>query len=125
MDKAKRYSDEDLEEFRVLILKKLMLAKRNYNLLKSAVMDCDEYDSADSSPVYKTLEEGGTSLSREETSRLANRQLQFIQNLNSALKRIDNKTYGICRITGQLISKERLRAVPHATLSIEAKKQRI
>lgn len=123
MSKEKRYSDEELEEFRTLILEKLTIAERDYNLLKSTVIDRDENETIDSSPVYKTLGEGGAALSREETSRLAQRQLQFIQSLRSALKRIENKTYGICRITRQLIPKERLRAVPHATLSIEAKKK--
>ncbi|BAG83509.1 MAG: TraR/DksA C4-type zinc finger protein [Candidatus Azobacteroides pseudotrichonymphae] len=124
MSKGKRYSDEELEEFRTLILEKLTIAEQDYNLLKSTLVDRDGNDTIDSSPVYKTLEEGGAALSREETNRLAQRQLQFMQSLKAALKRIENKTYGICRITGELIPKKRLRAVPHSTLSIEAKKKK-
>ncbi|MDR2520826.1 MAG: TraR/DksA C4-type zinc finger protein [Bacteroidales bacterium OttesenSCG-928-I14] len=120
MNKIKRYADKDLEEFRVLVLNKLIVAERNYDLLKSTTAEKSEFDVIDSSS-KSPLNEGEHFLSREENTRLLQRQFQFIQNLKSALKRIENKTYGICRITGKLIPKERLRAVPHATLSIEAK----
>ena len=116
-----RYSDAELEEFREIILEKLAVAKRDYEMLKGGVTNADGNDTADTSPTFKVLEEGATTLSKEETGRLAQRQMKFIQNLQAALVRIENKTYGICRATGKLIPKERLRAVPHATLSIEAK----
>ena len=104
-------------------MEKLQLAERDYEKLKSSIMNADGNDTDDTSPTYKVLEEGASTLSKEETTRLASRQLKFIQNLQAALVRIENKTYGICRETGKLIPKERLRAVPHATLSIEAKQQ--
>ena len=113
MAEKTRYSDAELEEFRAIILEKLEKAKKDYDLLRS--------DVADTSPTFKVLEEGAATLSKEEAGRLAQRQMKFIQNLQAALIRIENKTYGICRETGKLIPKERLRAVPHATLSIEAK----
>lgn len=116
-----RYSDEDLDEFRELILEKLNKAKEEYETLRSAVTNNDGNDVSDTSPTFKVLEEGASTLSKEEAGRLAQRQMKFIQNLQAALIRIENKTYGICRETGNLIPKERLRAVPHATLSIEAK----
>ena len=103
--------------------KKLELAERDYERLKSSIMNKDGNDTDDTSPTYKVLEEGANTLSKEETTRLAARQLKFIQGLQAALIRIENKTYGICRETGKLIPKERLRAVPHATLSIEAKNE--
>ena len=99
-------------------------AKREYEMLRAAVMNADSNDTTDTSPTFKILEEGASTLSKEEAGRLAQRQLKFIQNLQAALIRIENGTYGICRETGKLIPKERLRAVPHATLSIEAKKAR-
>ena len=117
MAEKTRYSDAELEEFRAIILEKLEIAKRDYELLRSGVTNSDGNDVADTSPTFKVLEEGASTLSKEEAGRLA----QFIQNLQAALIRIENKTYGICRETGKLIPKERLRAVPHATLSIEAK----
>ena len=117
----KIYSDAELEEFRAIIMEKLQLAERDYEKLKSSIMNTDGNDTDDTSPTYKVLEEGANTLSKEETTRLAARQLKFIQNLRAALVRIENKTYGICRETGKLIPAERLRAVPHATLSIEAK----
>lgn len=121
-DKVKtRYSDEELVEFRELIMEKLEQAQRDYDLLKSVLSHSDGNDTLDTSPTFKVLEEGAMVLSREETGKLAQRQEKFIQHLKAALIRIENKTYGICRETGQLISKERLRAVPHATLSIDAK----
>ena len=123
MAEKTRYSDAELEEFRQLILEKLELAKRDYEQLKQSLMNQDGNDVEDTSPTYKVLEEGANTLSKEETMRLAQRQLKFIQGLQSALIRIENKTYGICRETGKLIPKERLRAVPIATLSIEAKQK--
>ena len=116
-----RYTDEELQEFRELILKKLDKAKDDYELLKSAITQSESNDIQDTSPTFKVLEEGAATLSKEEAGRLAQRQQKFIQHLQAALVRIENKTYGICRETGKLISKERLRVVPHATLSMEAK----
>ena len=121
MAEKTRYSDAELEEFRAIILEKLELAKRDYDMLKSGITNSDGNDTADTSPTFNVLEEGASTLSKEEAGRLAQRQMKFIQNLQAALIRIENKTYGICRETGKLIPKERLRAVPHATLSIEAK----
>ena len=118
-----RYSDEELEEFKEIILKKLEKAREDLQLLTEAYTNHSEHDTNDTSPTFKVLEEGQQVLSKEENSRLAARQQRFINNLENALVRIQNKTYGICRVTGKLISKERLRAVPHATLSIEAKKK--
>lgn len=116
-----RYSDEELNEFRQIILEKLNKAKDEYEQLRAAITNTDGNDVTDTSPTFKVLEEGASTLSKEEAGRLAQRQMKFIQNLQAALIRIENKTYGICRETGKLIPKERLRAVPHATLSIEAK----
>ena len=121
MGKKTRYSDAELEEFRAIIQDKLEKAYKDYELLKASVMNADGNDTSDTSPTFKVLEEGATTLSKEEAGQLAQRQMKFIQNLQAALVRIENKTYGICRETGKLIPKERLRAVPHATLSIEAK----
>ena len=121
MAEKTRYSDAELEEFRAIIMEKLQLAERDYEKLKSSIMNTDGNDTDDTSPTYKVLEEGANTLSKEETTRLAARQLKFIQNLRAALVRIENKTYGICRETGKLIPAERLRAVPHATLSIGKK----
>ena len=116
-----RYSDEELQEFKQLILEKLEQARSEYNMLKDAVNHRASNDTEDTSPTFKVLEEGASALSKEEASQLASRQYKFIQNLEAALVRIENKTYGICRVTGQLIPKERLRLVPHATLTVEAK----
>ena len=121
MAEKTRYSDAELEEFRAIILEKLEKAKKDYDLLRSGVTNSDGNDVADPSATVKVLEEGAATLSKEEAGRLAQRQMQFIQNLQAALLRIENNTYCICRETGKLIPKERLRAVPHATLSIEAK----
>ena len=121
MAEKTRYSDAELEEFRAIILEKLELAKRDYDMLKSGITNSDGNDTADTSPTFKVLEEGASTLYKEEACLLAQRHKKFIQNLQAALIRIENKTYGICRETGKLIPKERLRAVPHATLSIEAK----
>ncbi len=120
-DKRTRYSDVELKEFKLLILKKLEEAQKDYELLKSTLSHKDDHGTDDTSPTFKLLEDGSDVLSKEETSHLAGRQEKFIQNLQNALIRIENKTYGICRATGKLISKERLRSVPHATLAIEAK----
>ena len=119
-----RYSDEELEEFRVLIQEKLDKALQQYAEYSAFVNNSDGNDVTDTSPTFKTLEEGATTLSKEECGRLAQRQMEFIQHLQAALVRIQNKTYGICRETGKLIPKESLRAVPHATLSIEAKEKK-
>lgn len=116
-----RYSDEELDEFKVIILEKLRKATRDLKMLTEAYTISNEHDTTDTSPTFKILEEGYQVMSKEENSRLAARQDKFIKALENALIRIENKTYGICRVTGKLISKERLRAVPHATLSIEAK----
>ena len=124
MAEKTRYSDEELEEFRILIQEKLDKAMREYKEYCSYVNNSDGNDVNDTSPTFKTLEEGATTLSKEESGRLAQRQMEFIQHLQAALVRIENKPYGICRVTGKLIPKERLRAVPHATLSIEAKQQK-
>ncbi|MCF8226707.1 MAG: TraR/DksA C4-type zinc finger protein [Bacteroidales bacterium] len=121
MAEKTRYSDEELKEFKELIMRKLEKAREDYELLKSAITQSESNDTQDTSPTFKVLEEGASTLSKEEAGRLAQRQHKFIQHLQAALIRIENKTYGICRETGKLISKERLRAVPHATLSIEAK----
>lgn len=121
MAEKTRYTDEELEEFKHLILEKLDQAKKDYELLKSAITQSGSNDTQDTSPTFKVLEEGAATLSKEEAGKLAQRQLKFIQHLQGALVRIENKTYGICRETGKLIPKERLMAVPHATLSIEAK----
>jgi len=121
MAEKTRYADEELMEFKELIHKKLDKAREDYELLKSAITQSESNDTQDTSPTFKVLEEGAATLSKEEAGRLAQRQHKFIQHLQAALIRIENKTYGICRETGKLISKERLRIVPHATLSMEAK----
>ncbi len=120
-DTRTRYSDNELKEFKELILKKLGEAQKDYELLKSTLSHKDDHGTDDTSPTFKLLEDGSDVLSKEETAHLASRQEKFIQNLQNALIRIENKMYGICRATGKLISKERLRSVPHATLAIEAK----
>ena|SRR3989304_7391628 len=121
MGEKTRYSDEELQEFKKIILEKLDKAKSDYDLLRNFITHNESNDTEDTSPTFKVLEEGAATLSKEEAGRLAQRQQKFIQHLQGALVRIENKTYGICRVTGKLISKERLRAVPHATLSIDAK----
>ena len=121
MAEKTRYSDEELQEFKELILQKLEKANHDYELLKANRQGSDGNDTSDTSPTFKVLEEGATTLNKEEAGRLAQRQMKFIQHLQAALIRIENKTYGICRETGKLIPKERLRAVPHATLGIDAK----
>lgn len=124
MSEKTRYSDAELEEFKQIILEKLEKAQKDYELLRSGINNQDGNDVMDTSPTFKVLEEGAVTLSKEESGRLAQRQMKFIQHLQAALVRIENKTYGICRETGKLIPKERLRAVPHATLSIEAKNEK-
>ena len=121
MSEQVRYSDEELEEFRQLILTKIANATALYDELVASLRADDGNGTSDTSTTFKALEEGANTLEREATARLAERQLQFINHLKAALTRIDNKTYGICRVTGQLIPKERLRAVPHATLCVEEK----
>ena len=123
MEEKIRYSDAELEEFRQLINEKLVKAQAQYEQLRQ-MMAGEGNDVNDTSPTFKVLEEGAATLNKEEVSGLAQRQMKYIQNLRAALVRIENKTYGICRETGKLIPKERLRAVPHATLSIEAKEKR-
>lgn len=119
--KRTTFTDKELEEFKQIIMDKLEKAQDDLKLLTEAYTNHSEHGTNDTSPTFKVLEEGQQVLSKEENSRLAARQSRFINNLENALTRIENKTYGICRVTGKLISKERLRAVPHATLSIEAK----
>lgn len=117
-----RYSDEELEEFRTIIDDMLDKARKEYNTLRRVIMHNGSNDIEDTTPSFKTVEDDGAyQLSKEEASQLAQRQYKFIQNLEAALVRIENKTYGICRETGKLIPKERLRLVPHATLTVEAK----
>jgi RNA polymerase-binding transcription factor DksA len=123
MAEKTRYADDELQEFKEIILYKLDKAKKDYELLKNTITHGDGNDTQDTSPTFKVLEEGAAVLSKEEAGKLAQRQLKFIQYLQAALVRIENKTYGICRETGILIPKERLRAVPHATLSIDAKER--
>lgn len=116
-----RYSDNELQEFKSLILEKLKSSKEELLALTSSLSNPNSNGTEDTSGAYKTLEDGSATLEKEQTNQLAARQKKFIDNLEAALGRIENKTYGICRETGKLIQKERLRAVPHATLSMEAK----
>lgn len=122
-DKRTKYSDKELVEFKEIILGKLEEAQRDYELLKSTLSHKDDHGTDDTSPTFKLLEDGSDVMSKEETAQLASRQEKYIQSLQNALIRIENKSYGICRITGKLIPKERLRSVPHATTSIEGKMQ--
>ena len=124
MAEKTRYSDEELEEFRGIIYEKLRLARRDYNQMMRTLMNADGNDVDDTSPTYKVLEEGSATQTKEELIQQASRLQKFIQGLEGALVRIENKTYGIDRITGELIPKERLRAVPHATLSVASKNAR-
>ncbi len=116
------YSVKDLKMFKDLILKKISLAEEDLRVLKAAYSNDSDNGTEDTSPTFKAFEESSSTLSKEENMKLAERQEKFIRSLKNALVRIENKTYGICRITGSLISKDRLKLVPHATLSIEAKK---
>jgi RNA polymerase-binding protein DksA len=122
-EERNRYSDEELEEFRAIIEKKLEDARTDLERLKSSLDHSDDHGTSDTSPTFKMIEDGSETLSREETAQLASRQEKFIKHLEDALVRIENKTYGICRVTGKKIQKERLKLVPHATLSIEAKEK--
>lgn len=124
MAEKTRYSDEELEEFKQIILEKLELARRDYKQMMDTLSNRSGNDVDDTMPTYKVLEEGSMTQTKEEITTMAARQQKFIQALQAALVRIENKTYGICRVTGKLIPKERLRAVPHATLSIEAKQMK-
>lgn len=121
MSETTRYSDKDLEEFKVLIEHKLAEASEHLKMLKGSLSHSDDHGTNDTGRTFNMMEDGSDTLSREEVAQLASRQEKFIQNLQSALIRIENKTYGICRVTGKKIQKERLLLVPHATLSIEAK----
>lgn len=116
-----RYSDKDLAEFKELIQDKIQKAIRDLDLIKSAYMNDLNNGTDDTSPTFKAFEEGSETMSKEANSQLAIRQEKFIRDLKNAVIRIENKTYGVCRVTGKLIGKERLKLVPHATLSIEAK----
>ncbi|WP_297510236.1 TraR/DksA C4-type zinc finger protein [Flavobacterium sp.] len=116
-----RYSDADLAEFKEIILKKIEKAQTDLELIKSAYMNDLNNGTDDTSPTFKAFEEGSETMSKEANSQLAIRQEKFIRDLKNALFRVENKTYGICKVTGKLISKERLKIVPHATMSIEAK----
>ena len=120
--KKSKYSKKELDEFKKLIKQKLEKAYSEYDVFKGNISGDDDHGTNDTSPTFKVLEEGSEVLSKEENAQLAVRQKKFIQHLENALLRIENGSYGICRVTGNLISKERLRAVPHATLSIDAKK---
>ena len=123
-DERTRYSDAELEEFKQLLLKKLENARADYELLRATITHTADNDTEDTSPTFKVLEEGATTLSKEESGRLAAHQMKFIRNLEMALVRIENKTYGICKTTGKLIPKERLMRVPHATECIEGRRCR-
>ena len=121
IETTNRYSDKDLEEFRALVKEKISRAEHDLELIKSAYMNDHNNGTDDTSPTFKAFEEGSATMSKEANSALAIRQEKFIRDLKNALIRIENKTYGVCRVTGKLIVKERLKLVPHATLSIEAK----
>lgn len=120
-DEFVRFSDRDLAEFKALILSKIEKAQHDLELIKSAYMSDLNNGTEDTSPTFKAFEEGSETLSKEANAQLATRQEKFIRDLKNALFRVENKTYGVCRVTGKLIDKERLKLVPHATLSIEAK----
>lgn len=121
MENIIRYSDKDLQEFKALIEQKIEQAQKDLSLLKNAYQNGADNSIDDTAPTFKAFEEGSETMSKEANMALANRQEKFIRDLKNALIRIENKTYGICRVTGKLISKERLKLVPHATMSIEAK----
>ncbi|MCF6347980.1 MAG: TraR/DksA family transcriptional regulator [Flavobacteriaceae bacterium] len=121
-DNKVKYSDKELQEFKKIILKKIETAKEDLALIRSAYMNDSNNGTDDTSPTFKAFEEGSETMSKESNVKLAIRQEKFIRDLNNALLRIENKNYGICRVTGKLIQKERLKLVPHATLSIEAKR---
>ena len=119
--KKNRYTDKELERFKNIIIKKIDKAQQDLDLLRSAYMNDSDNGTDDTSPTFKAFEDGSETMSKEANTQLALRQEKFIRDLKNALIRIENKTYGICRITGKLIKKKRLMVVPHATLSIEAK----
>ena len=121
VEEKMRYSDADLAEFKEIIINKIDKAKADLELIKSAYMNDLNNGTDDTSPTFKAFEEGTETMSKEANSQLAIRQEKFIRDLKNALFRVENKTYGVCKVTGKLISKERLRVVPHATMSIEAK----
>ena len=121
MAKKTTYTKDELKEFRKIILAKINRAQDDLSVLRSATANDSDNGTEDTSPTFKQFEEGSSTLSKEENIKLAERQAKFIRNLSGALIRIENKTYGICRVTGKLIAKERLKLVPHATLSMEAK----
>ena len=121
MTEKTTYTKDELEEFRKIILAKIASAQDDLSVLRSATANDSDNGTEDTSPTFKQFEEGSSTLSKEENIKLAERQAKFIRNLSGALIRIENKTYGICRVTGKLIAKERLKLVPHATLSMEAK----
>jgi len=120
-DTTNRYSDKDLEEFKTIVQDKISKANHDLELIKSAYMNDYDNGTEDTSPTFKAFDEGSSVMSKESNSALAIRQEKFIRDLKNALIRIENKTYGVCRVTGKLINPERLKLVPHATLSIEAK----
>ena len=122
MTKKNAYTSKELKEFKQIIMEKIERAEEDLALLKSAYANDADNGTEDTSPTFKAFEEGSTTLSKEENMKLAMRQEKFINNLKNALIRIQNKSYGVCRVTGKLISKDRLKLVPHSTLSIEAKK---
>lgn len=124
MAEKTRYSDDELQEFKEIINEKLKLARRDFTQMMEQLRNADNNGVDDIAPTYKTLEEGSAAQSREEIAQMANRQQKFIAGLEAALVRIENKTYGIDRMTGELIPKERLRVVPHATLSVASKNAR-
>ena len=123
VDEAARYSDADLAEFKEIIKSKISKAQSDLDLIKSAYMNDLNNGTEDTSPTFKAFEEGSETMSKEANSQLAIRQEKFIRDLKNALFRVENKTYGVCKVTGKLIDKERLKIVPHATMSIEAKNQ--
>ena len=120
MNENNRYSDKDLAEFKEIILKKIEHAEEDLKLLRSTFKNDENNGTDDTAPTFKAFEEGSETMSKEANVQLAIRQEKFIRDLKNALLRIENKTYGVCRVTGRLIQKERLKLVPHATLSIEA-----
>ena len=121
MEKSNNYNDEALQEFKKIIEEKIAKAQKDLELIRSAYMNDGNNGTDDTSPTFKAFEEGSETMSKEANTQLAIRQEKFIRDLKNALIRIENKTYGVCRVTGKLISSERLKLVPHATLSIEAK----
>lgn len=121
MADIKRYTDEELEEFKALILEKIAVAEHDLKLIRESFLNDKNNGTEDTAPTFKSFDDGSETMSKEQNAQLAARQEKFLRNLKFALDRIENKTYGICRVTGKLIKKERLLLVPHATLSIEAK----